>query len=590
MKIKSSLILLFTFLMILSLFTSYNLFQQDKPSSINNTCSVQQSGCPLLVSNGQVIIPIDIVNITAVYKYQDYDFSVDYNAQTATDYYTGNYDSNKGLIYNLNLPDNTQIVVVGFNIKNNQIEVLQDFCFNACGSFINVFSGQINGSFDFAKIIGVYKQSDFDYGASPITNQPGTNYFTTSSSYTNGIITGINLPDGTWLVVLGEDSQGRVYFMDNWCHPMTFGVHNGDEFIYTMTHNMSQAIPFFDFNTTYVSSGDNITIKINNLPPNFSVDLTVGTNPTIHADHAMFFLQPLEYINASINNDPNISYEFGNVTYFDDKVVTYSMNDSKGVGDFTYDRAHGYLMSLQGILMDPNGNGIEIDIELKSYIPAPLNPNPNPMTNPYGVKVGDSFNFLFSANITGPFPLFDLNYGNFIVSSRDYIQMRVDDIYDSQNGPEAIISLSVANNQPFKTNDTMFFLMPLSAFDMFIKGVNLPSDAPTLVSYDDNVVILKMVDPQGNGQAVATMDRKLGVLINFNGTFLDPQKNAIQMSMDLKSTILNGTTENYTAPTLVSNSTSSDASSSNILTTTPSFELIVFLPAITALIILKKRK
>lgn len=168
-QIKKLTILLFAFLMIFSLFITSNPIQTSNKESTLQTNKIQQNSCPIYVMTDQIVVPTNFSSVSAVYKYQDYNFSANWDKQTTTNYYTGYYrnDNVQAVIYNVNLADNTQVVVIGYNSKTSQMQVLSDFC--------------------------------------------------------------------------------MPY--------MTFGVNPGDSMTYQMTHNSTQAIPFFNFTTTYVSNG-----------------------------------------------------------------------------------------------------------------------------------------------------------------------------------------------------------------------------------------------------------------------------------------------------------------------------------------------
>ena len=279
-------------------------------SSTNNFSKVQQNSCPILVKGGSAIVPIDFINITYVWNYTDYDPTLPWNQQTGYNYYTGYYDQSKGLIYNLTLPDNTQIVVAGYN-SSNMVQIQQDFCPpNSCG-FITVSNQQINGIFPFTGIYGVYLQTNFNYNASPIYNQGSTNYFTTSSSYVNGHISGINLADGTAVVVVGKDNQGNAFFMDSFCQGPNYGVKVGDSFTYNFTTNAQGQIPLFGLfnNTPIVANGDTFQVGISKITPdNVTLKFTFGSTIS-ETNDTMFFVVPLNFIESLISGtfvpDPN---------------------------------------------------------------------------------------------------------------------------------------------------------------------------------------------------------------------------------------------------------------------------------------------
>ena len=492
-QIKKLTILLFAFLMIFSLFITSNPIQTSNKESTLQTNKIQQNSCPIYVMTDQIVVPTNFSSVSAVYKYQDYNFSANWDKQTTTNYYTGYYrnDNVQAVIYNVNLADNTQVVVIGYNSKTSQMQVLSDFC--------------------------------------------------------------------------------MPY--------MTFGVNPGDSMTYQMTHNSTQAIPFFNFTTTYVSNGDKIAIDVINLFP-FQLKYTIGSNPSFQSDQPMFFVLSQQFINESIINYPNAPNGMFNLTFFNSSIAIFTMNNATtGFANFTYNIKLGILINMNGTFFDPQMNPIQMNIQLLNYTESQY--NVYQQSNPFGVKVGDTFKYLFTTNQTGSTPFFGVKNGTLKISNRQTVTIFVNQIDLKYNPNQIYITMTIGTNAPYNTSDTMFFIIPLPNLEELIKGgPNLPPDAPTLVSYNDSFVVMKMTDPQGQGQAIVTMDRAHGFLVLFNGVILDPQNIPIQMDLSLQSS------------TIPVNSTinSSNTTKNATLTTTPGFELIAFIPVMGALIIFRKRK
>lgn len=588
MKLKNFLILLVGFIMVFSLFVSVNPYPAIQPSS-NQISKIQQNSCPILVKSGETIVPIDLVNITGVWKYQDYNFASNWDQQTAQNYFTGYYDNSKGLIYNLTLVDNTQVVVAGFNSKNNSYQVLSDFCFNPnpCGGFIAVFNQQINGSFPFTSIIGVYVQNNFNYNASPITNQGSKNYFTTSSTYSNGQIFGINLPDGTAVVVVGKDNQGNIFFMDSFCPSPNYGVKEGDTFTYNFKTDATGTIPLFDLNngTPIIANGDSFQVGISKITPdNITLKFTIANTNPFETNNTMFFIVPLDFINSLIsgtfapnqNNAGPIPTFLGSTS----NTIKLGIYDSHGNMTVVLDRIHGNLVSLDGVFLDPQNNIIKMNIKL-IYSPYGI-PNANTSFNKYhkfGVNKGDSFIYNFTTNAPNKIPFFGLNGDNPIIQNGDAIKVNVVDMFNSLDQPPLLLQYSIGSNAPFQSNNSIFFIVPIDMLNAVFNGTYTPdsnSNDPAIQLISDNNSVIVVRANSSDFLATLQFDKQHGNLISLTGKITDPQNNTFNISLTLSTTNITNQ--------------SSSGKESNILTTAPGFELVAFLPLVPILVAMKKKK
>jgi hypothetical protein len=462
-----------------------------------------------------------------------------------------------------------------------------------------LFNGEVNGSFPFDTIIGVYKKSEFNFSLGVQGTQTAINYYTSSSTYVNGKISGINLPDNTMLVIVGKQGD-KTFFMDNFCQegnngPFTLGVHTGDVLEYKYDHNMTQAIPFFDFNNTLVKSGDTIKIEVLGVPsspptgPNkisqdsqFKVRFTVGSNAPLDVDHAMFFIQPKEFLEGSIKHDPNVPNELGNVTFFNDSIVIFTMADEKGQGEFTFDRAHGILIGLHGVLFTPDQTAIKVDIYQTAYIPK-TGPDNGPKVT-YGVHEGDSYELLFTTDNPNKIPIFNLTNNGVEqrIGNGEKIKVEIVSILVGLNKPGQeqkqesgmTIKLTIGANEPYETNETMFWVLPLEFIEGSIAG-NVPN-VPKATSYNDTHVMIEQNETQGFIKF--TFDRKHGTLASLDGEFKDPQGNPIGLHLTIVGT------------NFVNDDDTSSSNGQNSLITAGGFEFIAFLPIVGIAFLIRTRK
>ena len=509
MKLKNFLILLFVFMMVFSYFATVSPYPAVQ-SSTNKYSKVQQNSCPILVSNGAIIVPIDLINISGVWKYQDYDPTYSWDQQTAQNYYTGYYDNNTGKVYNLNLANNTQVVVAGFNYKNNTYQVMSDFCFN-----------------------------------------------------------------------VGP--------------PPNYGVQDGDSFTYNFTTNTQGPIPLFDlFNGTMViSNGETFTVGVSKITTDNVTLKFVWGNTTNETIETMFFIVPLNLIESLINgtyvpgpnNGPNL-----NLVGYTNTTIKIDLSDSHGNTTVVLDRMHGNLVSLDGIFLDPQNNTIKMSIQL-IYSPYGIpNANPPPQdqssSNKYhifGVNKGDSLTYNFTTDSPNKMPFFGLNGDNPVIQNGDSIKVDIVDILVGLNQPPLLLQYTIGSNTPFKTNESVFFIVPIDMLNAIVNGSYTPdstSNEPKIQKVSDNSSVTVVSAVSKDFSATLQFDKQHGTLLALTGKITDPQNNVFNIGITLASA------------TFSTDSTNQQTSSNdgNTLTTSPGFELLAFLPLVPILVAIKKKK
>ena len=404
-KYKKKLILLWSILF-LSLFT---LVGSQTPFVQSSNSSTNQCG-NLIVLNGNVTLPFPLTDVFAVYNHSEFNWTADWRAQpNAANYYNTTTGSNYynltmggSVITGISLPDGTWVVVVVMDDMNPNNIAVDNTCppDNQCGPIL-VQNGNITLPFPLTAVYGVYNRTEFDYNAD-WRNQPGiTNYYTGGSNYYNlsmgqSVITGIGLPDGTWVVVVVENDKSTMNIaLETTCPPdngrlpfktITWGVHEGDVYNYSVSIKFDGAygdhpIPFFGLQTASgteftVQNDHNLVVKVINVMgldsagnlantktanlnqapnngPGFGLNVTLSSagNMTNIVDGTVLAL-PLEFLEYFVENGTDIMQGGGGggpqfwdlVSSHTDTTVTTRSADN--MFTITYDRTTGLFTQL----------------------------------------------------------------------------------------------------------------------------------------------------------------------------------------------------------------------------------------------------
>ena len=464
---------------------------------------------------------------------------------------------------------------------------------NSCSSYINVINQQVNGTFNFYAIIGVYNRSQFNYTASPITNQKATNYYNQSigSSYSNGRIYGIALPDGTGVVILGKDTQGHVYFMDNWCqNNLTYGVQINDSFTYTYTTSSTQKSPFFglDNNTPIISNGNTVKITVSKIvdqnsqpPTSIILSITIGTNLPFQTNDSMFLIVPLEFIGSLLNGTFSPGPNGGPVPKLVTSTPMYAIIDMfspQGNMTVIYDRNHGNLLDMNGTFLDPYNHIITLGLSLiySPYGNPYNNQNVFPQYHQWAVNKGDSLTYTFSTTATNPFSFFGYNNNQAFITNGETITIEVLNSPTNQTNSPLALQMTIGNNASFESNDSAFFVVPIDMLNSVINGTYTsgPNDNgpnPYLITSNESIATIGITSQFMN--ATLQFNRQHGTLVSLSGNTFDSQNNSIQINL-----------------VLIQSNLSNSANSNTLTISTPGFDLVTLLFMVSIVVVIKKKK
>ena len=532
---KKIFVLFFVFLMIVSFLVAIN---PNKATIISEPISskVQQNSCPVMVVNNKATIPIDYDAVKHIYIASQYDYNLNDDSQTITDYNSGT-SYNNGVISNIKLANNTAVVVIAHNSKTNAIDIINNFC----------------------------------------VNQSSAN----------------------------------------------FGVSAGDWMMYSFTLNNSNIIPFFGYNNGVptVQNNDKINVSINsiliglNQPTQIILNMVVTNSTTsisFKSNDTGFFIQPIDFLNALINKTfvvpPNNTGPTPTLDSYDSATVTIDFKSINPNFNATvvYDKMHGSMNKMSGVFLDPQNYPLEMTFYLtSSYFAVQNNTIPNQnnqQTHVYGVSVGDEFDYTFSTNATGKIPFFGLNNNQAIIQNGDVVKIDIVKILiglnkvgvtTNQNGTNILAKITIGSNPSIDLNDTMFLIVPLDLIEQLIQGNYTPDINGPKVQYlssnSANVTFrMSQVDNKANNiqmDFTIVLDINIGNLISMDGFTLDPQGQAIKMSLLLTSSKTSQSTNKSSPSNSISNQ-----STQVISTSVAGFEIIALVPLIAVVPIIQKRR
>lgn len=484
-------------------------------------------------------------------------------------------------------------------IADNVIDQSEKVQQNTCPG-LQVFNQQVNAnlSFAFASVSGVYNASQYDYNSAPESQTGITNYYTTSSSYINGYVNGIQLPEGTYVVVTGKDFNNNAFFMN--CQPgpvNTYGVNPGDSLTYQFKTNATNKIPFFGLynNTPVAQNNDKIQIIVDQiLNPGIILRISVGQNSEIKINETMFFIVPMnelkDVISGNFQPDPNSDGPQPIFVSTNSANTTVKLESQQVNATMVVDNMHGNLIYLDGNFSDPNNNIIKMQFILIGAVFNSPPDNSNQETPTWGVQVGDTFKLQFHTNVTGEIPFMDLNNGQAKISEGDVMTIEITNLVTSfskvdqtsQSGSPLTLRMTIGNQTPFETTEGTFFVVPTNTLEGLISGNASVGDNNTnvvLIYANDTVASFEMIVDNGNGNIKLTIDRKHGTLIGFDGVFTDPSGNGIQMKLNLIDSSFK-----------ISDTTTSTTDSNVTITQSiGGFEFISVFPIIGIALIVRKR-
>lgn len=358
---------------------------------------------------------------------------------------------------------------------------------NSCPLFVK--GGTVTVPIDLDIIYGVYKQTDFDYNTK--FNQSAYNYFD-GYSYSNGVINNLNLTDGTAVVVTAHDAKNATdVIMDNFCF-------NTCPFLEVVGGYVNGTLNFAEVFGVYEQSQYNYATDPTNQP------------------------QAVNYFNTSLGS-AYVNGQVSGIQLPDHTPVVVTGKDTAGNNYFMDSLCQGGM---------------------------------SPKNNFYGVMPGDYMNYMFTTDSTTKIPFFGLNNGNAKIGNGDSIQVSVEQIVlpavykpgqtqpYGQNGEGLVLKIAIANDAPFSTNDSMFFVVPLNEIEALVANGTLPPDpngggpVPTLITATPDQVTASLQSPQLNGTII--VDRHHGNLIHLEGTLADPNNNPINFKIELTESVFGG--------------------------------------------------
>ena len=530
---KKIFVVFFVFLMILSFLVAIN---PNKATIVSEPIpsKVQQNSCPVMVVNNKATIPIDYDAVKHIYIAYQYNYNLNNDSQTITDYNSGTSYTN-GIISNIKLVNNTAVVVIAHNSKTNAIDIIDNFCVNQGSASFGVSPGDwmmYSFTLNNSNIIPFF---GYNNGVPTVQNNDKINVSI------NSILIGLNQPTQIILNMMVINSTTSIFFQSNetsfFVQPLDF-LNSLINNTFVVPTNNTGPIPTLD---TYDSSS--VTIDFKSINPNFNATVVfdrmhgslikmtgVFLDPQNNALEMTLYLIGSHFAQQSNQNSNNTQTHVYGVLAGDEFVYTFSTNTTGKIPFFGIDNNQAIIQ---------NGDVVKIDI-VKILIG--LN------------KVGGATN---------------------------------------QNGTNVLAQITIGSNPSIDLNDTMFLIVPLDLIEQLIQGNYTPDINGPKVQYlgsnSANVTFrMSQVDNKTNNiqmNFTIVLDRNIGNLISMEGFTLDPQGQVIKMGLHLTSSKISQST-NKSSPSYSTSSQSLQV----ISTSVPGFELTALVPLIAVITIIQKRK